>query len=183
MCKQSHCFSQFPPTPPTKSKYIENLMKAVGERNKEQDRRTERKIQKEREAEGEKYVDKDAFVTSAYKKKLQERAEEKEQERRAADMEGELLCLRGSVCLSARVSLRMFLYAGVCVRECMYMCVISVSSLVKWVIFGEHTAVRLHSFASHEKLHSNCGCRFCLNVHCSKGNTFIFFPELSHGRS
>ncbi|XP_055514137.1 nuclear speckle splicing regulatory protein 1 [Leucoraja erinacea] len=72
------------------SKYIENLMKAVGERNKEQDRMTERKIQKEREAEGEKYVDKDAFVTSAYKKKLQERAEEKEQERRAADMEASL---------------------------------------------------------------------------------------------
>lgn len=112
MCKQSHSFSQFPPTPPTKSKYIENLMKAVGERNKEQDRRTERKIQKEREAEGEKYVDKDAFVTSAYKKKLQERAEEKEQERRAADMEGELSCLRGSVCLSVRT--RVFAYVPVC---------------------------------------------------------------------
>ncbi|XP_069767137.1 nuclear speckle splicing regulatory protein 1 isoform X1 [Narcine bancroftii] len=72
------------------SKYIESLLKAVDERKKEQDRRMERKIQKEREAEGEKYVDKDAFVTSAYKKKLQERAEEKEQERREAELEASL---------------------------------------------------------------------------------------------
>ncbi|XP_038670242.1 nuclear speckle splicing regulatory protein 1 [Scyliorhinus canicula] len=68
-------------------KYIENLLKAVGERKKEQDRRAERIIQKEREAEGEKYIDKDAFVTSAYKKKLQEQAVEKEQERREAERE------------------------------------------------------------------------------------------------
>ncbi|XP_043574358.1 nuclear speckle splicing regulatory protein 1 [Chiloscyllium plagiosum] len=73
-----------------KPKYIDNLLKAVGERKKEQDRRMERKIQKEREAEGEKYMDKDAFVTSAYKKKLQEQAEEKEQERREAEREASL---------------------------------------------------------------------------------------------
>uniref|UniRef100_V9KE74 Nuclear speckle splicing regulatory protein 1 n=1 Tax=Callorhinchus milii TaxID=7868 RepID=V9KE74_CALMI len=73
-----------------KPKYIESLMKAVGERKKEQERRMERKIQKEREAEGEMYVDKDAFVTSAYKKKLQEQAEEKELERREAAIEASL---------------------------------------------------------------------------------------------
>ncbi|XP_048413134.1 nuclear speckle splicing regulatory protein 1 [Stegostoma tigrinum] len=73
-----------------KPKYIESLLKAVGERKKEQDRRMERKIQKEREAEGEKYIDKDAFVTSAYKKKLQELAEEKERERREAEREASL---------------------------------------------------------------------------------------------
>lgn len=49
----------------------------------------ERKIQKEREMEGGEFADKEAFVTSAYKKKLQERAEEEERERREAALEGE----------------------------------------------------------------------------------------------
>ena len=35
-------------------------------RKKEEERRTERQVQKEREAEGNEYADKDAFVTSAY---------------------------------------------------------------------------------------------------------------------
>lgn len=48
----------------------------------------ERKIQKEREMEGEEFAHKEAFVTSAYKKKLQERAEEEERERRQAALEG-----------------------------------------------------------------------------------------------
>lgn len=50
----------------------------------------ERKIQKEREMEGGEFADKEAFVTSAYKKKLQERAEEEERERREAALEGEI---------------------------------------------------------------------------------------------
>jgi len=49
----------------------------------------ERKIQKEREMEGGEFADKEAFVTSAYKKKPQERAEEEERERREAALEGE----------------------------------------------------------------------------------------------
>lgn len=69
-------------------KYIHQLMKAVDERKKEQERREERKIQKEREAEGEKFADKDAYVTSAYKKKLLERQEELEREKREAEIEG-----------------------------------------------------------------------------------------------
>lgn len=63
-------------------------MRAVEERKKEQDRRDDRKIQKEREAEGEKFADKDAFVTSAYRQKLKEREEELEREKREAAMEG-----------------------------------------------------------------------------------------------
>ncbi len=45
-------------------------------------------MQKEREEEGLQYADKEAFVTSAYKKKMQELAEEEERERREAEMEG-----------------------------------------------------------------------------------------------
>jgi len=63
-------------------------MKAVEERKKEQDRRDERKIQKEREAEGEQFADKDAYVTAAYRQKLQERQEELEKEKREAALEG-----------------------------------------------------------------------------------------------
>ncbi|XP_051491647.1 nuclear speckle splicing regulatory protein 1 [Apus apus] len=73
-----------------KPKYIQNILKAAEIRKKEQERRMERKIQKEREMEGGEFADKEAFVTSAYKKKLQERAEEEERERRAAALEAYL---------------------------------------------------------------------------------------------
>lgn len=63
-------------------------MRAVEDRKKEQERRDERKIQKEREAEGEEFADKDAYVTSAYKQKLLEQKEELEKEKRVAAMEG-----------------------------------------------------------------------------------------------
>nr|XP_057944296.1 nuclear speckle splicing regulatory protein 1 isoform X1 [Doryrhamphus excisus] len=73
-----------------KPKYIHQLMKAVENRKKEQERREERKIQKEREAEGEQFADKEAYVTSAYKLKLQEQKEEEERERREAAIEAAL---------------------------------------------------------------------------------------------
>lgn len=69
-------------------RYIHQLMKAMEDRKKEQERREERKIQKEREAEGEQFADKEAYVTSAYKKKLQEQKEEEEREKRQAALEG-----------------------------------------------------------------------------------------------
>lgn len=69
-------------------RYIQQLMKAMEDRKKEQERRDERKIQKEREAEGEQFADKEAYVTSAYKKKLQEQKEEEEREKREAALEG-----------------------------------------------------------------------------------------------
>uniref|UniRef100_A0A8D1W5N2 Nuclear speckle splicing regulatory protein 1 n=2 Tax=Sus scrofa TaxID=9823 RepID=A0A8D1W5N2_PIG len=71
-------------------KYIHNLLKAVEIRKKEQEKRMEKKIQREREMEKGEFDDKEAFVTSAYKKKLQERAEEEERERRAAALEARL---------------------------------------------------------------------------------------------
>ncbi|KAM6911489.1 nuclear speckle splicing regulatory protein 1 [Lycodopsis pacificus] len=73
-----------------KPKYIHQLMRAVEDRKKEQERRDERKIQKEREAEGEQFADKDAYVTSAYKLKLQEQKEELEREKRVEAMEAAL---------------------------------------------------------------------------------------------
>ncbi|KAE8287383.1 Nuclear speckle splicing regulatory protein 1 Coiled-coil domain-containing protein 55 [Larimichthys crocea] len=71
-------------------KYIHQLMRAVEDRKKEQERREERKIQKEREAEGEQFADKEAYVTSAYKQKLQEQKEAQEREKREAEMEAAL---------------------------------------------------------------------------------------------
>ncbi|XP_017888976.1 nuclear speckle splicing regulatory protein 1 isoform X2 [Ceratina calcarata] len=55
-----------------KPKYIQNLLKAAERRKKEQEYRIERMVQKEREAEGEMYADKESFVTSAYRAKLEE---------------------------------------------------------------------------------------------------------------
>ncbi|XP_027546749.1 nuclear speckle splicing regulatory protein 1 [Neopelma chrysocephalum] len=73
-----------------KPRYIHNILKAAEIRKKEQEKRMERKIQKEREMEGEEFAHKEAFVTSAYKKKLQERAEEEERERRQSALEAYL---------------------------------------------------------------------------------------------
>ncbi|NWR76352.1 NSRP1 protein, partial [Centropus unirufus] len=73
-----------------KPRYIHNIVKAAEIRKKEQEKRMERKIQKEREMEGGEFAHKEAFVTSAYKKKLQERAEEEERERREAALEAYL---------------------------------------------------------------------------------------------
>ncbi|KYN37344.1 Coiled-coil domain-containing protein 55 [Trachymyrmex septentrionalis] len=55
-----------------KSKYIQKLLKTAERRKKEQEHRIERMVQKEREAEGEMYADKESFVTSAYRAKLEE---------------------------------------------------------------------------------------------------------------
>lgn len=48
----------------------------------------EKKIQKEREMEGDEFKDKEAFLTTAYKKKLQEKSEEEEREKKEAELEG-----------------------------------------------------------------------------------------------
>merc|ERR1712029_1103795 len=73
-----------------KPKYMHNLLKAADERNKEFERRIERQVQKEREAEGEMYADKESFVTSAYRKKMEEIAKQEEEEARQARIEAAL---------------------------------------------------------------------------------------------
>lgn len=64
------------------SRYIETLLKAADKKKKEYERRIERKVQAERDKEGDQFKDKEAFVTGAYKRKMQEREEEEERERR-----------------------------------------------------------------------------------------------------
>lgn len=63
-----------------KSKYIPKLLKTADRRKKEQEHRIERMVQKEREAEGEMYADKESFVTSAYRAKLEEFKKMEEEE-------------------------------------------------------------------------------------------------------
>ncbi|KAH6934629.1 hypothetical protein HPB50_026165 [Hyalomma asiaticum] len=70
-----------------KPRYIEQLLKSAELRKREGDRRTQRKIQKEREAEGEAFGDKEAYVTSSYKRKMQEMQEEEEREMRREQMD------------------------------------------------------------------------------------------------
>lgn len=53
------------------SKYINKLLVAAEKRKVEYETRLERKVQKEREAEGDKYKDKEVFVTAAYREKLE----------------------------------------------------------------------------------------------------------------
>ncbi|XP_069471353.1 nuclear speckle splicing regulatory protein 1 [Ambystoma mexicanum] len=88
--KEENNAAQMLSTKEKKPKYIQSLLQAVEVRKKEQEKRMEKKIQKEREAEGAEFEDKEAFVTSAYKKKLEERAEEEEQEKREAAIEASL---------------------------------------------------------------------------------------------
>ncbi|XP_055596882.1 nuclear speckle splicing regulatory protein 1 [Uranotaenia lowii] len=70
-----------------KPKYITKLLETADKRKKEQERRIERQIQKEREAEGEMYKDKESFVTSAYRAKLEEMKKAEEEEKREEYLE------------------------------------------------------------------------------------------------
>jgi len=54
-------------------KYVTGLLEKSEQRKKEYERVEERRIQRERELEGDLYADKEVFVTSAYKAKLAER--------------------------------------------------------------------------------------------------------------
>jgi len=73
-----------------KPKYIKQLLKSAELRNKENERRIERQVQKEREAEGEMYADKETFVTGAYRAKMEEMAKEQEEEERKNRIEAAL---------------------------------------------------------------------------------------------
>jgi len=73
-----------------KPKYVHNLLKAADERQKEFERRIERQVQKEREKEGNEFADKESFVTSAYRKKMEEIAIQEEEEARMARIESAL---------------------------------------------------------------------------------------------
>lgn len=70
-----------------KPRYIQNLLKTADQRKKEQEHRKERMVQKEREAEGDMYADKESFVTSAYRAKLEEFKKMEEEEIRMNRLE------------------------------------------------------------------------------------------------
>lgn len=55
-----------------KPKYIEGLLKTAKQRELENELRKEREAQREREKEGDEFADKEAFVTSSFKKKMEE---------------------------------------------------------------------------------------------------------------
>lgn len=70
-----------------KPKYIQNLLKTAERRKKEQEHRIGRMLQKEREAEGDMYADKESFVTSAYRAKIEEFKKMEEEEARMTRLE------------------------------------------------------------------------------------------------
>ncbi|EDW66076.1 nuclear speckle splicing regulatory protein 1 [Drosophila virilis] len=67
---------------PRKAKYIGRLMEHAERRKLENELRVERQVQKDREAEGEMYKDKDTYVTAAYRKKLESIRQLQEQDKR-----------------------------------------------------------------------------------------------------
>ena len=73
-----------------KSKFIESLKLNADQRKIAEERRLDRKIEKEREAEGDLFKDKDVFVTDAYKQKLMERKIYEERERKEIELEGKI---------------------------------------------------------------------------------------------
>lgn len=62
-------------------KYVTGLLEKSKQREKEYEKVQERRIQRERELEGDLYADKEVFVTSGYKAKLAERQAELEREK------------------------------------------------------------------------------------------------------
>lgn len=74
---------------PTVAKYMSNLLASADVRKRDQLRAKEKALQREREAEGDEFADKDKFVTGAYKKQQEEnrRLEQEERQREEAEEE------------------------------------------------------------------------------------------------
>lgn len=72
-----------------KPKYMDALFESAEQRKKDQLRARDKLIQREREAEGDEFADKEKFVTGAYKAQQEEtrRAEEEEKKRQEAEEE------------------------------------------------------------------------------------------------
>lgn len=77
-----------------KPKYIGGLLKNAERRQRENDRRTEKMAQKELEKEADKYSDKEAFVTGAYKRKMEEMQRLEEEERRQDAIDGNFVSIK-----------------------------------------------------------------------------------------
>ncbi|KXL44393.1 MAG: hypothetical protein FE78DRAFT_134348, partial [Acidomyces sp. 'richmondensis'] len=70
-----------------KPKYINNLLDAAARRKKDQLVAKEKLLQREREAEGDEFADKEKFVTAAYKAQQEETRKLQEEEMRKAEEE------------------------------------------------------------------------------------------------
>ncbi|PTB46474.1 uncharacterized protein TrAFT101_004071 [Trichoderma asperellum] len=70
-----------------KPKYMKNLLRAADVRKRDQLIAEEKKIAREREAEGEEFADKEKFVTEAYKKQQEENRRLEEEERKREEEE------------------------------------------------------------------------------------------------
>jgi len=70
-------------------KYMDSLFESAEQRKKDQLRARDKLLQREREAEGDEFADKEKFVTGAYKEQQEEtrRAEEEEKRRQEAEEE------------------------------------------------------------------------------------------------
>lgn len=71
-----------------KSKFIGNLKLNAEKRKIAEEHRIDRKIEREREAEGDQFADKESFVTEAYRQKLLERKIYEEREKKEIELEG-----------------------------------------------------------------------------------------------
>ncbi|CAK4020302.1 Hypothetical predicted protein [Lecanosticta acicola] len=72
-----------------KPKYINNLLDAAARRKQDQQVAKEKMLQREREAEGDEFADKEKFVTDAYKQQQEENKRLEEEERKKAEEEEE----------------------------------------------------------------------------------------------
>jgi hypothetical protein len=72
-----------------KSRYMDNFLAAAETRKQDLARAKDKQLQREREAEGDMYADKEKFVTEAYKKQQEEirKTEEEEKKKQAAEEE------------------------------------------------------------------------------------------------
>jgi coiled-coil domain-containing protein 55 len=70
-----------------KAKYMENLLVAKEQRDKDFSRYKEKKYQREREAEGDDFAEKEKFVTSAYKEHQEELRRQEQVEKKKEDFE------------------------------------------------------------------------------------------------
>ncbi|KAK3697249.1 hypothetical protein LTR37_017561 [Vermiconidia calcicola] len=70
-----------------KPKYINNLLESAARRKQDQQVAREKQLQREREAEGDEFADKEKFVTGAYKQQQEETKKLEEEEKRKAEEE------------------------------------------------------------------------------------------------
>ncbi|KAJ4298246.1 hypothetical protein N0V90_006145 [Kalmusia sp. IMI 367209] len=72
-----------------KPKYMESLFESAEQRKKDQLRARDKLLQREREAEGDEFADKEKFVTGAYKLQQEEARKAEEEERKKQEAEDE----------------------------------------------------------------------------------------------